>query len=207
MKNDQVRSAAARESGPQRDRHSFRNHVLAVLGSMFLFMLSILVNELLFRQTKFVPGAHWIFLPAGMRLLCTLLFGAPGAIGILLATWIGGFLYYFPNDPNRWIVGGLISALAPYLTYLFAKHTLGLRTSLINLTARRLLVLIVLYSVASPALIEAWLALKGDVAGMGMRFLVMVVGDLSGTLILIYAMKLGLWIVALARSSMDRGSR
>jgi hypothetical protein len=186
---------------------SFRHHALAVLGSMFLFMLSIVATELFFRQTKFVAGAHWIFLPAGMRLLCTLLFGAPGAIGILLATWIGGFLYYFPHDPNRWIVGGLISALAPYLTYLFARHRLGLRTSLINLTARRLLVLIVLYSVVSPALLQVWLALNGDVDRIGMRFLVMVVGDLSGTLILIYTIKLGLWIVALARSSMDRGSR
>ncbi len=142
-----------------------------------------------------------------MRLLCTLLFGAPGAIGILLATWIGGFLYYFPHDPYRWIFGGLISALAPYLTYLFAKHTLGLRTSLINLTARRLLVLVVLYSLAGPALLEAWLALNGDVDRIGMRFLAMIVGDLNGTLILIYAMKLGLWIVALARASRDRDSR
>jgi hypothetical protein len=186
--------------------HSFRHHVLAVLGSMVLFMLSIVVNELFFRQTKFVAGAHWVFLPAGMRLLCTLLFGAPGAIGILLATWIGGYLYYFPNDPIRWIVGGLITALGPYLTYLFAKHTLGLRTSLINLTARRLVVLIVLYSLVSPTLLEMWLLLRGDVDRIGMRFLVMVVGDLSGTLILIYAMKLGMWIVALARSSRDRGS-
>jgi hypothetical protein len=61
--------------------------------------------------------------------------------------------------------------------------------------------------VVSPALLQVWLALNGDVDRIGMRFLVMVVGDLSGTLILIYTIKLGLWIVALARSSMDRGSR
>jgi hypothetical protein len=55
--------------------------------------------------------------------------------------------------------------------------------------------LILLYSIASPALHQIWLAMHGEAAGAGKRFVVMVVGDLSGSLIVIYAIKLALWVM------------
>jgi hypothetical protein len=154
-----------------------------------------------------VRGVNWVYLPAGMRLLCTLLFGAMGALGILLASLISCFFYYFPNDPVRATFCGIISALAPYLVYLFATHKLGLRPSLVNLTAGRLLLLILLYSLAGPAMQQMWIALSRDTDNVGQCFLVMVIGDLSGTLIVIYTLKLALRLVTRMHASMYRPSR
>jgi len=77
----------------------------------------------------------------------------------------------------------------------------------VNLTAGRLLLLILLYSLAGPVTQQTWTALNGDADNAGERFLVMFIGDLSGTLIIIYTLKLGLWFVTRMHASMHRASR
>jgi hypothetical protein len=165
-----------------------------IVGTSILFLATLIANQWLFPHSEYAPGANWIYLPAGMRLLCTLLFAEAGALGMLIASWVSCTFLYFPDDPLRSLFYGTISALAPYLIYLFATRVLGLRTSLSNLTATRLLLLIVLYAMAGPALHQIWLALHGETADMFERYKVMVVGDLSGSLIVVYAIKLILWL-------------
>ena len=118
------------------------------------------------------------------------MFGGMGAIGILIASWITAFFYFFPDDPLRAFVGGIASAAAPYLVYKLAQHWYGLHASLLNLNAKRLLLLSVAYSIANPALHYFLLLLRGQTAMPG--FLVMVFGDLLGTLVVLYAMRLAL---------------
>ncbi|WP_241687794.1 hypothetical protein [Janthinobacterium sp. 17J80-10] len=172
--------------------HSLRLNAAMVAGSAILFLLVFLANEWLFNSARFefVRGVNWIYLPAGMRLLCTLLFGGMGAIGILIASWITAVFYFFPDDPLRAFAGGIASAVAPYLVYKLAQHRYGLHASLLNLNAMRLLMLSVAYSIANPALHHFWLLLRGQASLAG--FLVMVLGDLLGTLAVLYAMKLAL---------------
>jgi uncharacterized membrane protein len=165
-----------------------------IVGTSILFLATLIANQWLFPYSEYAPGANWVYLPAGMRLLCTLVFAEAGALGMLIASWVSCTFLYFPDDPLRSMFYGTISALAPYLIYLFAMRALGLRTSLSNLTAKRLLLLIVLYAIAGPALHQIWLALHGESADMLERYKVMVVGDLSGSLIVIYAIKLALWM-------------
>jgi len=174
-----------------------RQRAPIIAGTAALFLIMLVANEVLFPHSEYVPEANWIYLPAGMRLLCTLLFGEAGAIGMLCAAWLSCVFLYFPDDPVRSLFYGTISALAPYIIYLFATRVLGLRASLSNLTAKRLLLLIVLYSFASPALHQIWLAMHGEAEGAGKRFVVMVVGDLSGSLIVIYTIKVALWVMVM----------
>ncbi|GAB3544131.1 hypothetical protein GCM10027343_18850 [Noviherbaspirillum agri] len=117
-----------------------------------------------------------------------MLFGGAGAIGILIASWITCVFYFFPDDPLRSFAGGIASAAAPYLVYKLAQHLYGLQASLINLDPKRLLLLSIAYSVASPSMHHLWLLLRGD--AVGAAFFVMVLGDLLGTLVVIYTMKL-----------------
>lgn len=171
---------------------SLRFNAAMVAVSTILFLLVFLANEWLFNSARFefVRGVNWIYLPSGMRLLCTLLFGGMGAIGVLIASWITCVFYFFPDDPLRSFIGGIASAVAPYLVYKLAQHRYGLQASLLNLNARRLLLLSLAYSVANPTLHHFWLMLRGqpDLPG----FVVMVFGDLVGTLVVLYAMKLAL---------------
>lgn len=170
-----------------------RLQMAMVAATIVLFVATFAVNEWLFSHLEYVPGIAWVFLPAGIRLLSTLLFKEAGALGLLIVSCALGFLHFFPDDPVRACAGGIMAALAPYGVYRYARQRYGLHTSLASLTPQRLLLLIVLYSAASPLLHHLWFFLRGE--GQGVRDLfVMFTGDLLGTLLVIYAMKFALWL-------------
>jgi hypothetical protein len=168
---------------------SLRFHFFSVTGTAAIFIFSLWANQEIFTHSEFVRGVNWIYLPAGIRLLATLLLGGDGALGLLLASWLVDFFYFFPNDALRSFVGGIIATVAPYAVYRLAQEIYGLRASLTNLTAKRLLVLVLAYSIASPLLHHLWFFLRGDTQNIVNRFFAMFVGDLLGTLIVIYTMK------------------
>ncbi len=163
--------------------------LVSILGTVAAFVLSLWINQEVFTHSEFVRGVNWIYLPSGVRLLATLLLGVDGAIGLLVASWLVDFLYFFPGDPVRSIAGGIIATVAPYAVYRVARERYGLRASLTNLTPHRLLMLALAFSLANPLLTNLWLALNGNAARIGARFLAMLVGDLSGAVIVLYAMK------------------
>ena len=158
-------------------------------GTAVLFLGAIGLNELLFARFEFARGISWIYLPAGVRLLCTLLFAEAGALGILAASWLISFFYFFPDDPIRAFAGGIVAALAPYLTYrVLVAGRIG--SSLAGLGPWRLLGCALAFSVASPALHHLWFALQGQREGLLEGFLVMASGDFFGTCIVLYTAKL-----------------
>jgi len=170
-----------------------RLQVSMVVATMVAFILMLFVNEWLFTRLEFARGINWIYLPAGMRLLSTLLFGEAGAVGLLLVSWLVCFFYFFPDDYLRSFIGGILAAAAPYLAYRVAQHYYGLHASLRNLSPRRLLACVVGYAIASPLLHHIWFALHGDRSNLLESFAVMVAGDLTGSLIVIYTMK---WLLS-----------
>lgn len=168
-----------------------RLQVLMVVTTMLLFVAMMALNEWLWARLEFVRGINWIYLPAGIRLLSTLLFAEAGAIGLLLVSWLVAYFYYFPDDLTRSMAGGILSALAPYSIYRWAQHRYGLQASLANLTPAKLLGLIVAYSIASPLLHCIWFALNGQ-ENLLQGLVVMFIGDLTGTLLVIYTVKAAL---------------
>lgn len=170
-----------------------------VVTTMVLFSLMLIVNEWLFTRLEFARGVNWIYLPAGMRLLCTLLFGEAGAVGLLLVSWLVCFFYFFPDDYVRSFMGGILAAAAPYLAYRLAQHFYGLEASLRNLSPKRLLGCVLGYAIASPLLHHIWFAVHGDKNALLQNFAVMAVGDLVGSLIVIYTMKFALSLVPVPR--------
>jgi len=173
--------------------------VAMVLATMAMFIAMLAINELLFARLEFVPGINWLYLPAGIRLLSTLLFAEAGAVGLLLVSWLVNLWYFFPDDPVRAFAGGVLATIAPYGVYRLARHWYGLSASLANLTPRRLLVLALLYSIASPVLHHVWFALRGE-KDLLRGLVVMLVGDLTGTLLVIYGVKAALSFAARGRS-------
>jgi len=158
-------------------------------ATILLFLATIALNELLFTRFEFAPGINPIYLPAGVKLLCTLLFAEAGAIGILIASWLVCFGYFFPGDPIRSFIGGILAALAPYLVYRFILVSNRGDASLAGLSAPRLLFYALAFSIASPGLHHLWFAMQGSDENLWRSFLVMAEGDLAGTLIILYAAK------------------
>jgi hypothetical protein len=166
--------------------NQFKLQLSMVAATIVLFLAALAANELLFTRLEFAAGVNWIYLPAGVRLLCTLLFAEAGAVGLLLVSWLVCFFYFFPNDPVRAFAGGILASAAPYGVYLIARHAYGLKASLTNLSPMRLLQCALMFSVASPALHHLWFAFYEHKPHLADSFVAMLTGDLAGTLIVLY---------------------
>jgi len=146
------------------------------------------LNDGLFASFELHPGAHWIYLPAGLRLLCTLLLGIEGAIGIFIATLAISLSTMAHIDFTTMLVASIISAAMPYLAYRIALH-FGMPPSLENLSVKILFVLTVLYALLNSAAHSVWYRLRNVSSDSLNTFFVMFIGDLIGTLVIIYSLK------------------
>lgn len=150
-----------------------------------------MANGLLFKRLEFTQEIAWIYLPAGVRLICTLLFAEAGAVGIFVSSLLAASLYgLFPNDPVSAVGYSLISALAPYLAYRFMLQEMGLNRSLVTLTSAKLMLCILVYALSNPLLQLMWFAFRGISYHFWTELIVMSIGDLSGSLLVVYAIKL-----------------
>ena len=141
------------------------------------------VNEAAFIQFEQSNGVNWVFLPAGVRLLATLLFGFAGFIGLLLASIYLNFTHFDFQDV-RAASGAVAAAGGPYLAYLFAKHWFDLGPRLQNLTARRLLFTGVLCGIMSPVAHHAFMWVQSGLVDWT-ALLAMITGDIVGILIVL----------------------
>lgn len=173
-----------------------RQNYAMIIATMVMYGAALFINELMFKQLEFAEGINWIYLPAGVRLLATLLFAEAGAIGLLLVSWLYCFLFLFPDDPVRAFAGGLLSSIAPYLVYLGARRWLDLQGSLANLSPLQVLACAVAFSLASPLLHHIWFALYEGREHLLHSFAVMALGDFIGTVLLLFFTK---WVMRLSQ--------
>ncbi len=174
--------------------------VFTIACSTALYTGFFILNEAFFSGLEFDIGVNWIFLPAGMRLLCTLLFGLEGAIGLFIAGLIV-INFYFPTfDLITGIGAAFITAGAPYLVYRLALSR-GLSPSLQKITPKTLGMLILIYAITSPLSHQLWFALRGFSPDFLSAVFAMFVGDLLGTLIIIYSIKLCLALIKMKQSN------
>jgi hypothetical protein len=183
-------------------RAELQLQLFCIASSALVYYALARLQDVVFPNTEFVRGIGWIYLPAGARLLFPLLFGLPGAIGVLISSWIICFFYLYPDDPLRSFAGGISSAMAPYLVYLLAIHLFGMKPSLTNLSSKRLLLLVPVFGVASPLMHHLWFWLHGDPVNLTQGFVVMSVGDMAGALVLLYALKFFLALFFPTRKAM-----
>lgn len=168
---------------------------VSIAISAILYFAFFWLNDWLFAMTALHDGANWIFLPAGLRLLCTLIFAGEGAVGLLLASLLIGFMRTHSMDLITQFGAALISAGAPYIAYRGALK-IGMPASLEKLSAGGLGVLALAYALTSSFLHSFWFMVRGFFTGFLQGWSVMFIGDLIGTLIMVYLLKT---ILAVAR--------
>jgi hypothetical protein len=178
--------------------------VSMVLTTMILFVAALVVNEVVLPASEFARGINWIYLPAGVRLISVLLFSEAGAIGLLLASWLVNYVYFFPGNFERAFMGGILATAAPYVVYRLATLQFGLAASLSNLTPRRLFLCIAACSLTNAMLQHAWLISSGRETDVLPGLFAMAIGDFTGTLLIVYCAKFVLALLASRRGSIDR---
>ena len=171
------------------------NNILVVGLTAIAYFVLFELNDALFTSFAFSTGVNWIFLPSGLRLVFILVFGVWGAFGIALASLIINLLFYFDGSLVSTIGTGLISGFAPLLARSICVDLIKLDVDLKNLTAGTLLKVAVVFAVLSPLLHQLWFNLRGQTENFIDSTAVMMFGDLTGTLVILYLTK---FLLALA---------
>jgi hypothetical protein len=166
---------------------------LGLLISVLAYASLFYLNAWLTAHLSYGLGVNWIYLPAGLRLFLTLIFGMPGALGIALASFLISYLGEFPQELMTCLGVGLISGFAPYLARLFVMSNINISTDLSNLSLPKLIICVLIYAALSAGLHQWWFAVRGlDETGSFNHFLVMFIGDILGAVVLIGLVKYGL---------------
>lgn len=142
------------------------------------------LNAWLFAAFEHTQRISWVFLPAAVRLVVVLLWGWRGALGLGLGALVTNVPIFGLLTAESFLAAAA-SALAPCLAVALGRWAFGLPGSLQGLTPAALLKLAALNAACTLLLAS----LFTDV--WGVRSLAdgaaMVVGDLIGTLIVLYA--------------------
>ena len=176
----------------------FVGFVISAMAYTFLFYLNGWLTDAL----VFGLGVNWIYLPAGLRLFLTLIFGLPGAVGIAAASFLISYFGDFPHDLTVCVGVGLISGFAPYLARYFVFSNLRLESDLSNLNFPKLIACILIYALLSAGLHQWWFAtMTLENTGSVNHFLVMFIGDVLGSILLISLIKCCLDLISRSRKT------
>ena len=160
----------------------------SVALSALAFMLFSTLNEWVFGFLPLANGFTWLFLPCGMSLLIVILCGGWGALGIVLGSLMS--TQDFTTDFSVINTGAcILSGLAPWAGSSFAIHAMKLRTSLSNLTPTTLRKIGFVCSVATAIASERGLRLFGYAGALFENLSSRLVGNVLGTLAVLYAIK------------------
>ncbi|CAN1497461.1 hypothetical protein MCEREM21_00413 [Burkholderiaceae bacterium] len=167
-------------------------HFGTILFCGFLYACLFYINDWLTQLLQAAPGVNWIYLPAGLRLFLVLIFGLPGALGIVAASTIITFYRDFGIDPLTIIGIGLISGLAPYLARYLVIRNLKIATDLGNLNIQTIFLCILIFATLSATFHQVWFEFRGFESGSLKNTLIMLIGDVLGSLLLISLVKVGI---------------
>ncbi len=171
----------------------FSEVMAGVLVSAIAYTTLFYINNWLTSEFIFSLGVNWIYLPAGLRLFLTLIFGLPGAFGIALASFLISYHGDFPHDLLLCIGIGLVSGFAPYLARVFVLSNVRLSPDLSDLNFQKLMICILIYAFLSAGLHQWWFSTMAldNVGGIN-HISVMFIGDVLGSLLLISLIKYSL---------------
>jgi hypothetical protein len=163
--------------------------LVGALISALLYSALFFLNDWVTEAIKYDLGVSWIYLPAGLRLFLILIFGFTGAIGIAVASFAISYYGVFSPDLITCIGIGLISGFAPLLAKWVVVTNVNISNDLSNLSLQKILFCVVVYAFISAGLHQWWFVLQGLESGSLNHFLVMLVGDIAGSILLIALIK------------------
>lgn len=160
-----------------------------VVGTAALWVALYKLNEWAFAFSSKTEAAAWIFLPAALRLVAVLVWGVAGALGLWLGAIVTASMVFGVASPMV-IVAAPVNGLAPLLAVAVMRGPLALRPDLGGLSAGALAQLAVANATCSALLHSLVFFELGDPRANPADIFTMLIGDLVGTLVVLYALKL-----------------
>jgi len=166
---------------------------LSVVAGFWVGLFAL--NGWLFDRFAFSENVSWVFLPAALRMIAVLLAGWVGALGIFLGSLATGIYFLGTSDPSYIVVIASISALAPTAALLVCARFWGPQLNLTGLSAMHLLALSTVAAGFTAIMHNTFFMALGKVDAVASSTGAMFVGDLIGTLIVLYGAKWVLYVL------------
>lgn len=172
--------------------------ILIVGGTAVLWLAVFNFNMWLFAQTAFSERAHWIFLPAAFRVIAVLIFGGPGAVGLML----GAYLTQPQDDLFYEILLSISSGLAPLAAIMLCRHYFRIDNDLVGLNGWHVIALSVSCAAANSIFLNTLMWIMGTQQPDFRAISAIFVGDVLGAAIVLGAISL---LLSFALRIMRRG--
>lgn len=160
------------------------------LLSAATYSLFYLLNLSITTSITPVYGAHWIFLPAGVRLLLTLVFPISGPLGIGIAAFS---IAYFLRLPGQLITAlgiGITVGLAPYICRIIVIRQFKILPDLSNISITKIFNCTLVFSAVSALLHHSWYVYRGLRSSGFDGFWIEFVGNTIGTFLVLSFFKI-----------------
>lgn len=183
-------------------RTAFETTALTLLSAV-LFVAFFNLNGWIFSNLEYREGVNWVFLPAGFRIILTLLTGLPGSFGIMVGTWFIDRETMSTDMAAMVLFNGVVSGFTPWLVLKFSENHGLLSRQLHQLTCPQLLNFTLIYAAANAfAHHLSWWFFKRSDLNIWVDVWPMFVGDTIGALLMLYGFKFALskashWLPAL----------
>ena len=150
------------------------------------------LNNFLFDAAEVAPLVSLIFLPAILRPMAVLLFGFPGAIGLILGAAVTLPTIAAPSFPLILIVlsNGLVAWMVFLLLSQIPAHRSQLTHDMTGITLRTIILFAGLTALASSLTNSLIISLSPDLSSSSGLPLSMLAGDAIGAFLMLYLMSM-----------------
>ena len=167
-----------------------------------VFALELILSSILYASFYFLnlwltaeispeKGAHWVFIPAGITLLLSLVLPITGPLGISIAVFAIAYWVRFPGDLISAVGIGVAAGFAPYLARSIVVDKLQIHGDLSNINNKSLALCVFIFSAIRALFHHYWYVFRDlrDPSSYGLA--IEFVGNTVGTLIILLIFKLG----------------
>jgi hypothetical protein len=169
--------------------------ILFVLGIALAWFVLFELNTWLFSRIHLTGFISWIFLPAAIRMFAVMVGGWAGALGLFLGAILTN-LSLLKYEPFNILVLAVLSTLGPLVAFNLCTHWLKLPQDLAGLQRSQLLVFAVAGAIFNTIPHNLYFYFTGLSPDAWSGIVPMFIGDLAGTLIVLYLASLAVRVFA-----------
>ncbi len=155
------------------------HRILIVTGVAVVWLAFFKLNAFAFSYLEHSSRAHWIFLPAALRVISVLLFEEAGVVGLML-----GAYFTLPHDDASSLPYELLlsasSAIAPLIAIWSCQRFFKIANNLAGLRGHHIAALSIVSAVANSIVLNASMAIVGKLHGDWNQVVTIFVGDMLG---------------------------
>jgi hypothetical protein len=182
-------SSSSRQEAPA------ANSVLEMLASGLVVVLLwtglFYLNEWLFSAVSLSSVINWIFLPAAIRMLAVMALGWVGVVGLFIGALLTTDIIMHSGWHDAIVIAGL-SALGPIIAVRACTRWLGVSEDLSGLRPSQLVIFSLAGAVCNVVPHNIYFFFTGHTPDIFSGLIPMLVGDLLGTLVILYVASLAL---------------